>query len=136
MSTEQIIVVNNGYLITPAKRETLKELGTGYWNDTHLDHSWGWPEYAFWNLDYVFPSFLDNLAKAGIAFGWECICTEDFSYYAYNFPTEDSKNNMVIYRTGRRKGLPFLSVKNRKIHEGNSVVNEFLDRLGVPNGSS
>lgn len=133
----QVITINHGYLVTPVKPETLNHFSDIHSDDIHEDHDWGWPEYSYWHEeDVVYPAMLKRLANAGLVFGWEFACTEDFSYYAYNFPTEESKNNLVYFKTGKRKSLPHLSKKNRKIYEDISIVNELLLRLGVPNGSS
>lgn len=134
----QVITINHGYLVTPIKPDTIAHFADSGSDTDHDDHSWGWPEYAYWLEEdaVVYPAILKRLANAGLVFGWEYVCTEDFSYFAYNFPTEESKNNLVYFKTGKRKNLPHLSKKNRKIYEDISIVNELLLRLGVPNGSS
>lgn len=130
----EVLQINNGYLITPCSYDMVNAL-LGI-DECYGDHSWGWAEYAIWSSEYIYPYQLDHLANLGITFGWEYVCTEDFSYYAYNFPTEDSKNNLVTFKTGKRKGLPRLTKKLRKQLEDTSAANELLYKLGLNNGTN
>lgn len=131
----EIYRVENGYLSSPANMDLLK-VGTNFdeWVQEREDYEWD--EYAIGTLQ-VYPDFLDILANAGIAFTWEYQCTEDFSYYAYNFPTEDSPVNLVQFKTGdKRKGFPRMSKKKLNIIESTSAANELLFQLGIENGSN
>lgn len=130
----QVIQIDHGYLITPCSYDLVNAL-LGI-DKCYDDHAWGWDEYAIWSSEHIYPNQLEYLAKLGIAFGWEFVCTEDFSYFAYNFPTEESKNNLITFKTGRRKGLPRLPKKLRKQLEGPSAANELLYKLGHNNGTN
>ena len=123
----EVIQINNGYLITPCSYDLINAL-LGV-DEKYEDHPWNWPEYAIWSTAQIYPKQLKHLADLVIAFGWEFVCTEDFSYYAYNFPTEDSKNNLITFKTGKRKDLPHLTKKLRKQLEGTSAANELLYKL-------
>ncbi|WAW11637.1 hypothetical protein nACB1_060 [Acinetobacter phage nACB1] len=128
-------LVNSGYLVTPMNANRVKPFTL--FDDTLPDHSWGWPEYALWDSD-VYPDFLSDLANKGIAFGWEFAVTEDISYFAYNFPTKESKNNLVWFNsTGRRKSLPRMTKKLRLELETESSINELLFTIGIkPDGTT
>lgn len=130
----EIMQIDHGYLITPCSYDLVNAL-LGI-DECYDDHPWGWAEYAIWSSEHIYPSQLVHLANLGIAFGWEYVCTEDFSYYAYNFPTEDSKNNLVTFKTGKHKSLPRLTKKLRKQLEGTSAANELLYKLGHNNGTN
>lgn len=125
--------INNGYLITPFDYQTLRDYC--YVNNTHNDHPTGWPEYSYWSCD-TYPSWLNDLANAGIPFLWEFTLTEDFSYFAYNFPTDDQANCLKSFKTGRRKRLPHVSVKFRKELEVLNATNTLLLQLGFKHGSN
>jgi len=131
---QHITNISNGYLITPLSVERVNEHYTGI-DDTHNDHTWGWSEYSIWDCD-IYPDFLNDMANDGIAFGWEYVLTEDFSYFAYNFPTAEKKNNLVCYKSTARKSLPRLTKKLRLELETESSINELtLLCLGIkPNG--
>lgn len=130
---QEIVVVNNGYLATPVEEESLIQLGAMY-DDVIENHDYNWPEYAAWDAN-VYPDFLVMMAEHGLAFMWEYVLTEDFSYFAYNFPTEESPNNLVHFRTGKRKKKPRVSKKLLKQYESTSAANELLFRLGTkPHG--
>lgn len=131
---QQVSQIGTGYLITPMNQHRL-QLFTD-WDQVHDDHIWVWPEYALWDTD-VYPQFLEDLAKEGVAFGWEYMCTEDFSYFAYNFPTQESRNNLICYNSFGRKRLPKLTKKLRLQYETESSINELLLTLGInPNGTT
>ena len=131
----EIYAVENGYLSSPADEDLLKSVTEfDEWVQEREDYVWD--EYVI-NSIYIYPDFLSSLAKAGIAFTWQYECTEDFSYYAYNFPTEDSPVNLVQFKTGeKRKGFPRMSKKKLNIIESTSAANELLFQLGIENGSN
>ena len=83
----EIYQTESGYISSPASMDIIKNF-TGFdeWVQEREDYDWG--EYVI-SSSSVYPHYLTELAKAGIAFTWEYESTEDFSYYAYNFPTED-----------------------------------------------
>lgn len=128
-----VISVNSGFLITDLNISTVKAIQ--HYDDTHEDHPWGWTEYQYYNCD-IYPRFLNQFADLGFAFGWEYVLTEDFSYYAYNFPTPNNPNNLVQFRTGKRKQLPRLTKKFKEELEDLSATNELLYTLGKSNGSN
>lgn len=123
--------INNGYLATPFSVKHLTSFVEP--DDVHYDHYTGWDEYAYWT-ESVYPNFLAYLAKAGIPFLWEYTLTEDFSYFAYNFPTDEVANNLVHFRTGRRKRLPHLNKKMIKELEIINAANTLLYELGISHG--
>ena len=131
----EIYAVENGYLSSPADEDLLKSVTEfDEWVQEREDYMWD--EYVI-NSIYIYPDFLSSLANAGIAFTWQYQCTEDFSYYAYNFPTEDSPVNLVQFKTGdKRKGFPRMSKKKLNIIESTSAANELLFQLGIENGSN
>lgn len=131
----EIYAVENGYLSSPADEDLLKSVTEfDEWVQEREDYAWD--EYVI-NSIYIYPDFLSRLANAGIAFTWQYECTEDFSYYAYNFPTEDSPVNLVHFKTGdKRKGFPRMSKKKLNIIESTSAANELLFQLGIENGSN
>lgn len=120
---------------SPASMDTMQAM-TDYdeWVNTRDDY--GWDEYSMYE-SYIYPYLLTEMAKAGIAFTWEYRLTEDFSYYAYNFPTEDNPVNLVHFKTGdKRKNFPRLSKKARQQIESTSAANELLYNMGIKNGSN
>lgn len=125
-----ICQIMQGYLSTELKFDVIKaKFQTP--DDVHEDHPYGWQEYAYWGCN-TYPDFLNELAEAGIAFSWEFDCTEDFHYGAYNFPTEDSHNNLVIWDSrGKRKSKPSLSKKKLNQISEISAANELLYILGI-----
>lgn len=127
------IPIGHGYLITPLSQQTV-EMHFSF-NEIYGDHAYKWPEYAIWDMDSIYPRELKILAEKGLAFLWEYICTEDFSYFAYNFPTEDKPNNLTFFKTGKRKCAPKLSKKLRLQIEKTSAANELLYHLGIDNGT-
>lgn len=130
---QAIVTINHGFLATPITEESLIALGVLH-DDVLEDHDYAWLEYAAWDSN-VYPDYLNEMAKQGLAFMWEYVLTEDFSYFAYNFPTEESPNNLVHYRTGKRKTKPRVSKKLLKQYESTSAANELLFRLGTkPHG--
>ena len=126
--------VERGYLCTPADMDLVESL-TDF--DTYIDpHTrTGWSEYSI-SAEEMYPYFLTQLAKAGIAFGWEYQHTEDMSYFAYNFPTEDNFQNFGTFKTGdKRKNFPRLSKKTLNQIESTSAANELLYQMGIKNGT-
>ena len=123
-----------GYLSTPADMDLIKRLTE--FDEWVQEHSvTGWDEYSVTGTD-VYPYFLTLLIRAGIAFAWTYESTEDFAYFAYNFPTEDKPQNYEIFRTGKRKGFARMSKKLRKQIESTSAANELLYTMGIKNGSN
>ena len=131
---EHIMLHNAGYLITPMAVERLSE-----YMDIDADfndHAWPWAEYATWD-SAVYPEFLGLLADHGIAFGWEFVLTEHFSYYAYNFPTPEKKNNLICYSSKSKDSLPRMTKKLRLQLETESSINELLLSIGIkPDGTN
>ena len=131
---EHIMLQNAGYLITPMAVERLSE-----YMDIDADfndHAWPWTEYATWD-SAVYPEFLGLLADHGIAFGWEFVLTEHFSYYAYNFPTPEKKNNLICYSSKSKDSLPRMTKKLRLQLETESSINELLLSIGIkPDGTN
>ena len=131
---EHIMLHNAGYLITPMAVERLSE-----YMDIDADfndHAWPWTEYATWD-SAVYPEFLGLLADHGIAFGWEFVLTEHFSYYAYNFPTPEKKNNLICYSSKSKDSLPRMTKKLRLQLETESSINELLLSIGIkPDGTN
>ena len=131
---EHIMLQSAGYLITPMAIERLSE-----YMDIDADfndHAWPWTEYATWN-SAVYPEFLGLLADHGIAFGWEFVLTEHFSYYAYNFPTPEKKNNLICYSSKSKDSLPRMTKKLRLQLETESSINELLLSIGIkPDGTN
>ena len=131
---EHIMLQSSGYLITPMARERLTEfMGI----DSDYDaHEWPWREYSTWHTD-IYPNFLALLADLGIAFGWEFVLTEHFSYYAYNFPTPEKKNNLICYSSKSKHSLPRMTKKLRLQLETESSINELLLSIGIkPDGTN
>lgn len=131
---EHIVLHNSGYLITPMVKAHL----SAYMDieEDYDDHDWLWTEYATWNSD-IYPDFLGLLADHGIAFGWEFVLTEHFSYYAYNFPTSEKKNNLICYSSNSKQSLPRMTKKLRLQLETESSINELLLSIGIkPDGTN
>ena len=129
----EIYQTESGYISSPASMDIIKNF-TDFdeWVQEREDYDWG--EYVI-SSSSVYPHYLTELAKAGIAFTWEYEATEDFSYYAYNFPTEDKPINLVHFKTGdKRKNFPRMSKKNLRVIESTSAANELLITLGIENG--
>lgn len=123
-----------GYLSTPVDMDTVKEI-TNFDDWVQTNETYGWDEYSVGNG--IYPEFLILLADKGLAFHWEYQLTEDFSYYAYNFPTEESKNNLFAFKTGDKHRLPRISKKRLRSIESTSAANELvLLTLGNKNGSN
>lgn len=132
---EPVPDINCGYLATPMQMDNVKEL-TDFdeWCQEH-EHT-GWDEYSI-SSSYVYPEILNTLIHLGLAFTWEYQFTEDFSYYAYNFPTEDNFQNFGTFRTGdKRKNFPRLSKKKLNQIESTSAANELLYQMGIKNGTN
>lgn len=126
--------VERGYLCTPADMDLVKNL-TDF--DEYIDpHTrTGWSEYSI-SAEEIYPYFLTQLAKAGIAFGWEYQHTEDMSYFAYNFPTEEQPVNLHHFSSiGKRKQLPYLNKTKRSDIETTSAANELLYQMGINYGT-
>ena len=131
---EHIMLQSAGYLITPMAIERLSEYMDI--DADYDDHEWPWTEYATWN-SAVYPEFLGLLADHGIAFGWEFVLTEHFSYYAYNFPTPEKKNNLICYSSKSKDSLPRMTKKLRLQLETESSINELLLSIGIkPDGTN
>lgn len=132
---ENVHDINCGYLATPMQMDNVKEL-TNFdeWCQEH-EHT-GWDEYSI-TSSFLYPGFLSTLISLGIAFTWEYQFTEDFSYYAYNFPTEDNFQNFGEFKTGdKRKNFPRLSKKTLNQIESTSAANELLYQMGIKNGTN
>ena len=132
---EPVSDINCGYLATPMQMDNVKEL-TDFddWCQEH-EHT-GWDEYSISSSD-VYPVILNTLIRLGLAFTWEYQFTEDFSYYAYNFPTEDNFQNFGTFKTGdKRKNFPRLSKKTLNQIESTSAANELLYQMGIKNGTN
>lgn len=137
MDFGEIEHIGKAYLVTPVTEEILK----GYLDVMYTDdgHSIGWPEYDVETrelYDKVIPHEVCLMAEAGLAFLWEFCLTNFDSYFAYNFPTEESPNNLVIYRSTSRRRSPKLSKKKRVEIEKTSAANELLIKLGIQNGTN
>ena len=131
----EVYAVDNGYISSPISIELLSRL-VRYDDCVEVREDYRWIEYVI-NNSYIYPQFLTELAKAGIAFTWEFQHTEDFSYYAYNFPTEENPVNLTYFKTGdKRKGFPRMSKKKLNLIESTSAANELLYQLGIKNGSN
>lgn len=131
----EISEINTGYISSPADMDTIRRIADfDEWVQQREDYNW--EEYSIYT-SYIYPYLLTELARLGIAFTWEYQLTEDFSYYAYNFPTEDNPVNLVQFKTGnKRKNFPRLSKKARKQIETTSAANELLYIMGIKNGSN
>lgn len=130
----EIYQIECGYLSTPADMDLVKNMTN--FDEWVQEHSvTGWSEYSISGTD-CYPIFLTQLVKMGIAFAWTYEHTEDFSYFAYNFPTEDKPVNYEFFHTGRRKGFARMSKKYRNQIETTSAANELLYQLGIKNGTS
>ena len=131
---EHIMLQNAGYLLTPMAEERLSEYMDI--DADYDDHEWPWREYATWDTT-IYPNFLALLADLGIAFGWEFVLTEHFSYYAYNFPTPEKKNNLICYSSKSKHSLPRMTKKLRLQLETESSINELLLSIGIkPDGTN
>lgn len=131
----EICSIECGYLSSPAQMDTLKNL-TDFDEWVQAREDYGWEEYSNYTT-FIYPYFLTEMAKLGIAFTWEYQHTEDFSYYAYNFPTEDKPVNLVQFKTGdKRKNFPRMSKKALSQIETTSAANELLYQMGIKNGSN
>ena len=125
---ETVCQADTGHLWIP-HREILNYLGIGY-DDIDEDSSY-WIEFSLWNSD-IYQNFLEQLADMGITFAWEYELTEDYSYFAYNFPTIDKPNNLVQYRKdGRTKRIPRITKAKVKELEEISAANWLLFTIGV-----
>lgn len=132
---DNVTDIMQGYLSTPLNLDVLVYL-TKRPDDLHDDHPYGWQEYAYWG-GQIYPEFLNTLAEAGIAFSWEFDCTEDFHYGAYNLPTVESPNNLIVWDSGtKRKSKPKLSKKAIAVITETSAANELLYILGIKHGSN
>ena len=127
--------VECGYLASPASMDNIKVLADfDEWVQAREDYDW--EEYSI-ATDYYYPWFLPLIARKGIAFTWQYQLSEDFSYYAYFFPTEDGEQNIVYFKTGdKRKSFPFLTKRKLNQIETTSAANELLYQLGIKNGTS
>ena len=131
---EHVMLHNAGYLITPMSKERLVDFMDI--DQDYDDHDWLWREYVTWHTA-IYPKFLGLLADHGIAFGWEFVLTEDFSYYAYNFPTPEKKNNLICYSSKSKHSLPRMTKKLRLQLETESSINELLLSIGIkPDGTN
>ena len=130
-----VYLPQSGFLNTPVNMDIIKNL-TDFDEWTQQHSRTLWDEYSISGYE-VYPYFLTELAKLGLAFGWEYEHTEGMYHFAYNFPTEDKPINLVHYSSvGRRKTLPYLTRKMRKQIESTSAANELLYQLGIKNGSN
>lgn len=131
---ETICQADIGHLWTP-HHNLLNYLCIGY-DNMDEDCSY-WNEYMIWNSD-IYPNFLQVAADMGVAFIWEYELTEDYSYFAYNFPTIDKPNQLLQYKKdGKRKGIPRITKKKVKELEEISAANWLLHTIGVkPNGTN
>lgn len=124
-----------GYLTTPANMHLVKKL-ISYDERIEANPRTSWDEYGVSGTS-IYPHFLNILVDGGIAFGWEYMCTEDFSYFAYNYPTEDTPTGIHFFNSsGRRKQLPRITQAQRSAIETTSAANELLYTMGIKNGSN
>lgn len=131
---EDVCDIVCGYLATPVDMDIIKEL-TDFDERSGNRCDTGWDEYTI--SGSIYPIFLEQLVKMGVAFIWDFYLTEDFKYSAYNFPTEDNHQNYGSFKTGdRRKNVPRLSKKLLKQVESTSAANELLYTMGIKNGSN
>lgn len=126
--------VGKAYIVTPASYDLLR--GLFILGDQYGDHPFSWNEYQADNVVRVVPPAVHRMAKLGLAFIWEYVLTSHDSYFAYNFPTEDSPNNLIIYKSNSRRHGPKLSKKKRLETEKTSAANELLFKLGLQNGKN
>lgn len=129
--------IGQAYIISPISYDLLKRLFD--LGEKCEGHPILWDEYQVDNkegLDLVIPPTLHRVAQLGLAFIWEYALTSHDSYFAYNFPTEDSPNNLIIYKSNSRRHGPKLSKKKRLETEKTSAANELLFKLGLQNGKN
>lgn len=127
--------VNCGYISTPVSEEVVTKF-VGYDSCVQRREDTDWFEYSV-TCSNTYPSFLNELFQAGIPFFWEFNFTEDFSYYAYFFPTEDNPTYHGIYSTTDRKNKPKGLRKNLKAINTFAAASELLFKIGVnPNGTN
>lgn len=135
MKLPEIYEISSGYISTPMNSELLVELIS--YDQYVSEHGiTSWKEFTVTNYP-IYPTTLVRMADLGIAFTWEYMLTEDFSYYAYNFPTEDKPSNLVLFKTGsKRKSFPRLPKKVYEEISKQSAANELLYKLGISNGTN
>ena len=129
-----VYLAQSGFLNTPVNMDIIKNL-TDFDEWTQQHSRTHWDEYSI-SGDEVYPYFLTELAKLGLAFGWEYEHTEGMYHFAYNFPTEDNFQNFGTFKTGdKRKNFPRLSKKTLNQIESTSAANELLYQMGIKNGT-
>ena len=137
MDFGEIEHLGKAYLVSPVSEEVLDNYLPTYYTDD--GHSIGWPEYEVEIralYEKVIPHEIHKMADAGLAFLWEFCLTNFDSYFAYNFPTEESSNNLKIYKSTSRRRSPKLSKSKRLEIEQTSAANELLIKLGIQNGKN
>lgn len=137
MDYRKVEHIGRGYIATPISRDILKAFLI---LDENLgDHSLGWPDYSvavYTSYERVMPEAIYEMANRGLAFFWDFTLTTHDSYIAYNFPTEDSPNNLKVYKSNSRRYIPRLSKSKRLEIEKTSAANELLIKLGIQNGKN
>lgn len=127
--------INSGYLASPVLMDTFKSI-TNFDECTTKREDTGWDEYVI-SCSYPYPDFLKVLYELGIPFQWEYQFTEDFSYYAYFFPTEDDPTYHGFYSTTDRKNKPKGLRKKLNAINTFAAASELLFKIGVnPNGTN
>lgn len=137
MDYRKVEHIGRAYIATPMSRDTLKAFLI---IDERLgDHSLGWTDYSVDRTrlhESVIPEAVYVMANKGLAFFWDFTLTSHDSYIAYNFPTEDSPNNLKVYKSNSRRYAPRLSKKKKLEIEKTSAANELLLNLGLQNGKN
>lgn len=139
ISSQGITIACNSYLCTPLTENQLVAYFDVDGVDNMEGHDYGWNDYRVDVDDWsCYPDFLDKLVEAGIAFTWEYLCTEDMSYFAYNFPTEGKPQNYGTFNSRtKRKNFPRMSKKALKHTEQETYNNLLLLNIGIkPHGQT
>lgn len=132
-----VVHIGQAYIVSPMSYDLLKSFFT--LGEKYEDHPFLWDEYHVEDresMGTVIPLTLQRVAELGLAFIWEYALTSHDSYFAYNFPTEDSPNNLTVYKSNSRRHGPRLSKKMRLEVEKTSAANELLLKLGLQNGKN
>ena len=129
-----VYLPQSGFLNTPVNMDIIKNL-TDFDEWTQQHSRTHWDEYSISGYE-VYPYFLTELAKLGLAFGWEYEHTEGMYHFAYNFPTEEQPVNLHHFNSlGKRKQLPYLNKTKRSDIETTSAANELLYQMGINYGT-
>lgn len=124
--------ITTGYLATPNEIDFIgfgSDLNSGDLSESEHDLT-NWLEYVVVNCA-IYPAFLELLIAKGIAFIWQYEFTEDFAYYAYNFPTEDKPVNSGHFSTLTNIDLATLLGDSLEAVNATSAANLLLSKLGV-----